>query len=352
MHHLLSFSIEALLDPEHAESKQWLAGSAALLVSVGAVAVLGTLFAWVVARMWRKPRNRALARADFGITEIDLALLVPLGVVFMFAGSIASQAVQLQFEPQPVLDVYAAVRGGELGHSDLASSLAEVRRNLGPADARMSATAGHAGKLAGATVLIAFVPLLLVLLRRRHSRLSSQSAAAEADLARKSLFPPKDAGWLKLVPVSMAWVPLALGLMWLSVAFLAWLDPGVLEPDHKFETQGVLAKLMAESSLQWPAAILSAVIAAPLFEEFLFRGVMQGTLRRWLPFPLACLIPVALFTVVHEIWASPQILFPVAGLGIALGWVYERTGNVWYAVGLHAFHNGATLAVASMGPGG
>lgn len=109
-------------------------------------------------------------------------------------------------------------------------------------------------------------------------------------------------------------------------------------------------------------ATLTAVAVA-LLEEFLFRGVVFGALRRaWSPGP-ALLASAALYSVVHFLarvqhtgpveWSSglallprmmrgvaaPEHLLPALTLalaGVALGLAYQRTGNLWFSIGLHA----------------
>lgn len=82
--------------------------------------------------------------------------------------------------------------------------------------------------------------------------------------------------------------------------------------------------------------IVSAVVLAPLAEEIFFRGYVQTVLRYSLNRPwLAVLLTAELFALVHPAWMQPQILF----LGICLGYVYERTANLWVCIFLHALFN-------------
>ena len=85
---------------------------------------------------------------------------------------------------------------------------------------------------------------------------------------------------------------------------------------------------------------LVLVIAAPLAEELLFRGVLFRRMRTycsWLP---AALITSLIFAAFHG-----NILQGVYGflLGMLLTWVYERLHTIWGAVLLHAAANAASL---------
>ena len=42
-----------------------------------------------------------------------------------------------------------------------------------------------------------------------------------------------------------------------------------------------------------------------------------------------------IFAVIHPLWTAPIIFF----LSLALGYVYERTGNLWAVILLHAIFN-------------
>jgi membrane protease YdiL (CAAX protease family) len=96
---------------------------------------------------------------------------------------------------------------------------------------------------------------------------------------------------------------------------------------------------------------LSAVLIAPIVEEFLFRGLLQTALQqsgfiqsRW----RVILLTAALFSVVHAggvIWQAMPGLFVLA---IALGWLYERTGSLWPGIALHMTFNALNLLLSDL----
>lgn len=102
--------------------------------------------------------------------------------------------------------------------------------------------------------------------------------------------------------------------------------------------------------------VVTAVILAPIFEELLFRGLLQTLFsqgrtahpmleaagqttlssqpragRAW----LAILLSALLFAAVHEPWTMP----PIFVLALCLGYAYERTGNLWTCITMHAMFN-------------
>jgi ABC-2 type transport system permease protein len=82
-----------------------------------------------------------------------------------------------------------------------------------------------------------------------------------------------------------------------------------------------------------------AIAAAPLFEEFIFRGLIFGGLRRSLNLPTSALASAAIFALVHP---APSVI-PVFGLGIAAAVVYERTGLLLGPMVVHSVYNAAVV---------
>jgi len=89
--------------------------------------------------------------------------------------------------------------------------------------------------------------------------------------------------------------------------------------------------------------ILAVVILAPIAEEVFFRGVVFNAWlreggRRW-----AFIGSSALFALIH---ASVVALLPIFLLGLALAWIYQRTGNLLAPIAMHAMVNGVSVALA------
>ncbi|MBX3385360.1 MAG: CPBP family intramembrane metalloprotease [Phycisphaeraceae bacterium] len=93
---------------------------------------------------------------------------------------------------------------------------------------------------------------------------------------------------------------------------------------------------------------LSALVAAPIVEELLYRGCVQsgvlGLVRsRW----GAILITSVVFTVVH-VGATPWYALPgLMVLSVGLGIAYERTGRIGVPILMHVGFNGVNLGVAA-----
>lgn len=166
-------------------------------------------------------------------------------------------------------------------------------------------------------------------------------------------------------------------LMWTMIVCEAVYH--VIHFEHPREHE--LLKNLGEVGLGWPAVllVLGATVVAPLLEELLFRGHLQTFLRellyRWstppdstsvpeatpsndiaaalatnLPAPAvptrsvsarawqawaAIVVTSLLFASLHEGWMRP----PIFVLSLALGYVYERTGNLWSSITVHLLFN-------------
>jgi ABC-2 type transport system permease protein len=82
-----------------------------------------------------------------------------------------------------------------------------------------------------------------------------------------------------------------------------------------------------------------AVAAAPVFEEFIFRGLIFGGLRRSLPAWQALFASAAVFAIVHP----PVSMLPVFALGLCTALAFERTKVLLAPMIAHAIYNAAVL---------
>lgn len=111
---------------------------------------------------------------------------------------------------------------------------------------------------------------------------------------------------------------------------------------YAIDGMGLLDDAMSErrsfTTLGWWILPL-ALIAAPLFEEFIFRGLIFGGLRRSFGLWPAALASAALFAIVH-----PAIsIAPVFVLGLCAALVYERTRSLLAPMVSHAVYNAVAI---------
>ena len=105
-----------------------------------------------------------------------------------------------------------------------------------------------------------------------------------------------------------------------------------------------------------PWALLSFVLVMPLLEEWVFRGLLQtrllrvtavhGQTRRWGPISWANGLTTLAFVALHLPTQPLLWALAVAAPSLVLGHLRERLGNVWPAVGVHAFYNAGFALLA------
>jgi hypothetical protein len=112
-----------------------------------------------------------------------------------------------------------------------------------------------------------------------------------------------------------------------------------------FPDDGLRSLKPGSESLPWALGL--SVVAAPLFEEFIFRGLIFGGMRRSLGFLPSALASAAIFAVVHP----PVSFVPVLALGILAALAYERTGLLLAPMLAHGIYN-AVVVGYSLGMAG
>lgn len=100
-------------------------------------------------------------------------------------------------------------------------------------------------------------------------------------------------------------------------------------------TQEALSQATGVPGL-FPLVFLSGAIIAPVAEEIIFRGYLYKAFRDRFKPSYAIVMSAALFSVLHlELLATVQLFV----IGIALGYVYEKTGNLVAPITLHVLNN-------------
>jgi membrane protease YdiL (CAAX protease family) len=95
-------------------------------------------------------------------------------------------------------------------------------------------------------------------------------------------------------------------------------------------------------------SFISIVIAAPILEELIFRGIiLDGLLKKYSPVK-SIMISSFLFGIVH---LNPWQFIGAMIIGIFSGWIYYKTGKLSLSIIIHMVNNGlAFLGVALTNP--
>jgi membrane protease YdiL (CAAX protease family) len=159
-------------------------------------------------------------------------------------------------------------------------------------------------------------------------------------LSIKSFFPlPQDWFKFKLIDNWIAWgiggylaaLPLVLFVSLINQQI--WQGQGGRNPL-------LLLALQAQDKVVLLVFFVTSSIAAPVFEEIMFRGFLLPSLTRYVSVTNAIVISGFIFAVAH---LSLSEVLPLATLGIVLGFVYTRSRNLLAPMLIHCLWNSGTL---------
>jgi membrane protease YdiL (CAAX protease family) len=121
-------------------------------------------------------------------------------------------------------------------------------------------------------------------------------------------------------------IQLGLALLLANLAATALLGPPVYDIELPAGTEGL-----------WERGIFvfSVVLVAPLVEESLFRGLLQGALETRVRVWVAIVLAAVPFALLHG--PAPAVFFLFWSLPV--GWVVWRTGSIRPAIVVHAINN-------------
>jgi membrane protease YdiL (CAAX protease family) len=139
-------------------------------------------------------------------------------------------------------------------------------------------------------------------------------------------------GWAALMVLGLVIAFLILNAVWSTIV-----NP---EKEKLLEQLGT-----KESTLLLVLSAGLTCVAAPMCEEFLFRGYIFTALRQWGLVP-AAIIDGLLFGGVHASSAPALDLLPLAALGVGLCLLYRYSGSLYPGMGAHSLNN--SLAFASL----
>lgn len=154
-------------------------------------------------------------------------------------------------------------------------------------------------------------------------------------------FRPLPANWFKVNVVSR-WPLWGIGGYWVAIPLVLLVS---LLNQQLWQGQGggnpiILLALEAKDPIALFIFWSTAAIAAPIFEEIMFRGFLLPSLTRYVPTWGAIGITSLVFAIAHLSLAE---LLPLAVLGAILGFVYGRSRNLLACIVLHSLWNSGTL---------
>ncbi len=206
----------------------------------------------------------------------------------------------------------------------------------------LASVATYAGAALGAVCAAAVMPALFAALGVRGT-----ARDILRDLIRGAI------GFVIVFPILTA-----VGM--LAAAAANWLAPifGTPPPSmlaHK--TLALLAEPGSVAAVWWWVCTLAVVLGAPIVEETVYRGCLQGALRRYIEhitgrparsrWRWAVVAIVSLFFVLMHVpvveWHALPTLFV---LSLCFGAACERTGRLLVPITMHALFNAANIGLA------
>ncbi|HUQ10532.1 MAG TPA: type II CAAX endopeptidase family protein [Steroidobacteraceae bacterium] len=178
---------------------------------------------------------------------------------------------------------------------------------------------GKSGPVTGDAMLVGFViagGLTYLLMRWVYSRAKTANVPRMFGAGSKPILG---------IAAGLATGALALGYLYV-IALTGWLDE-----DTKVRNS------ISHLGL-W--ALPLALIAAPVFEEFIFRGLIFGGLRRSFGLWPSALASAGVFAIVHP----PISVVPVFCMGVCAALVYDRSRSLLAPMLTHCVYNAGALA--------
>jgi membrane protease YdiL (CAAX protease family) len=156
---------------------------------------------------------------------------------------------------------------------------------------------------------------------------------------------------LRVRPTRPRWLAVAL-LFWVGVLIVsALVYVGIGLADGSWTAPFLelvrevtdIARFDTATPADWTLIVVRALLLAGIAEELLFRGILFGWLRRRLSAWPVILITTTLFTVEH---IYPLVFPLVILLGLALGWLREKSGSILPGLMLHILTDSLLFVVA------
>ena len=105
-------------------------------------------------------------------------------------------------------------------------------------------------------------------------------------------------------------------------------------------------RMLAEHDIDAAWIVLAGlpVLAAPIIEEVLYRGLIQSAFRQAGAGPWTSIVITSLmFAIMHWTVAEPHAVVSLFFLSLGFGWAYERTNSLLAPIVLHVLFNALNI---------
>ncbi len=129
--------------------------------------------------------------------------------------------------------------------------------------------------------------------------------------------------------------------IWLGIFLLLMLAvEGLAAVFPAFDTD--FMKQVIGSTTNMTLLAIAVAVVGPVFEEFLLRGLLYGSLRHIVDEHAAVALSAGVFAIMHLQYSIPVMML-ILPMGVVLGYARARSGSIWVPVLLHIVNNGMTL---------
>jgi len=135
-------------------------------------------------------------------------------------------------------------------------------------------------------------------------------------------------------------LPLVLLGIWLTM-YLGRLAAG---PDFEMQAnEGLTVVVQNSQPLLRVLMFVFLIFIAPVFEEMLFRGILQSVMRGLTRRPWEAIAITSVFFAISHPWTHLPALFV---LSCCMGYAYEKSGSLMRPIFIHALFNAASITAA------
>ena len=149
-------------------------------------------------------------------------------------------------------------------------------------------------------------------------------------------------GFAKNLLLAPLYLLAVLPLIWVAVELTENVARHVSDPEYQMQKHQQLQVVTENPQLALRILVVAgAVLIGPFFEELLFRGLIQTTIRSFLSeagkrvWP-AIVFSSLLFMIMHSDPGHWPALFV---LGMCMGYAYEKSGSLWRPIFIHVMFN-------------
>jgi membrane protease YdiL (CAAX protease family) len=162
-----------------------------------------------------------------------------------------------------------------------------------------------------------------------------------------------------LIALVVALPPVLMVAALVSLVMSLLANAGLIDPVDPLAHDTLRELVASGRDGSWWAVIGLVVIATPIAEEILYRGVLQTGVRANLGVSadrrtarldwFAVAVVSVLFTLVHYPAVPAHALIVLFALSVAMGLAYERTGRLLVPVVMHIGFNALNIAMSQIG---